>query len=50
MKTKGEDFFPEKEKTQITREIFQILGLTEDVNDFSEDTESGGGSTVTKHA
>lgn len=50
MKTKGKDFYPSKSKTDIPREVFKMLGIEEDINDFSENTISGGGSTVTKQA
>lgn len=44
------DYFPKKLKTEIPRDVFEILGIEEDKFDFSEDTDSGGGSTVTKQA
>lgn len=47
-KRKGIDFYPTKKKTQIAKDIFGILGITPDANDFSEETVSGGGGTVTK--
>jgi len=50
MSTKEKDYYPEMTKTEIPREVFKILGIEEDRFDFSEDTESGGGSTVTKQA
>lgn len=50
MTRKGNDLYPSFGKTDIPREIFKVLGIIEDTNDFSEDTISGGGSTVTKQA
>ena len=48
MSAKEKDYFPQKLKTEIPRDVFEILGIDEDKFDFSEDTDSGGGSTVTK--
>jgi hypothetical protein len=50
MSLKEKDYFPNKLKTEIPREVFEILSIEEDKFDFSEDTNSGGGSTVTKQA
>lgn len=44
------DYYPHLLKTDIPREVFKLLKIAEDKFDFSEDTESGGGSTVTKQA
>lgn len=44
------DFHPKILKTNIPKIIFDLLGIQEDEFDFSEDTPSGGGSTVTKQA
>lgn len=44
------DFHPNISKTNMPKKIFEILNLTFDEFDSSENTESGGGSTVTKQA
>lgn len=49
-KTKGKDYYPNLEKTEVARRVLEILELPVDKNDFSEETTSGGGGTCSKQA
>ena len=50
MQKKEDDYYPKLSKTEIPRLVFKILEIEWNSFDFSEETMSGGGSTVTKQA
>lgn len=37
-------------KVEVQQEVFRLLGLNHEETDNSENTESGGGSTITRDA